>query len=126
KTLYLLASNESTLPAAKKLIASGESIDQKDNEEMSALAFALQNEELAAAERLLALGASPETPVTPAAIPVALLPVLDGNRTAIGVLQRAGVDYSKLRYRGSNALDLARQAGNEELLDALTPKGHTL
>jgi tetratricopeptide (TPR) repeat protein len=126
KTLYLLASNESTMPAAKKLIASGEGVDQKDNEEMTALAFALQNEEFGAAERLLALGANPETSVTPAAIPVALLPVLDGNRTAVGVLQRAGVDYSKLRYRGSSALDLARQTGNDEILDALTPKGHTL
>ena len=126
KTLYLLASNDSTTPAAKKLIASGEAIDQKDNDEMTALAFALQNDEFGAAERLLALGASPETPVTVAAIPVALLPVLDGDRTAIGVLQRAGVDYSKLRYRGSSALDLARQTGNDDLLDALSPKGRTL
>jgi tetratricopeptide (TPR) repeat protein len=125
-TLYLLASNDSTMPAAKKLVASGEAIDQKDNDEMTALALALQNGEFAAVERLLALGAGPETPVTAAAIPVALLPVLDGNRTAIGVLQRAGVDYSKLRYRGSTALDFARQNGDDALLDALQPKGRTL
>ncbi len=125
-TLYLLASNDSTMPAAKKLVASGEAIDQKDNEEMTALAYALQHGEFAAAERLLGLGAGPETPVTAAAIPVALLPVLDGNRAAIGVLQRAGVDYSKLRYRGSTALDFARQSGDDALLDALNKKGHTL
>jgi ankyrin repeat protein len=125
-TLYLLARNDSTAPAAKKLIASGEAIDQKDNEEMTALAYALQNDEFEAAERLLVLGARPETPVTAAAIPVALLPVLDGNRMAIGVLQRAGVDYSKLRYRGVSALELARQAGNDELVQALNPKGRIL
>ena len=125
-TLYLLAGNDSTMPAAKKLVASGEAIDQKDNNEMTALAFALQNGEFGAAERLLALGAGPETLVTAAAIPVALLPVLDGNHAAIGVLQRAGVDYSKLRYRGATALDFARQSGDEALLDALNKKGHTL
>jgi tetratricopeptide (TPR) repeat protein len=125
-TLYLLASDDSTLPAAKKLVATGEAIDQKDNDEMTALAFALQRGELEAAQRLLALGAGPETPVTAAEIPVALLPVIDGNVAAIRVLRQAGVDYSQLRYRGATALDFAKQTGDDALLEALTPGGHTL
>jgi hypothetical protein len=56
----LLAASDKTTPAAKKLIASGEPIDQQDNEKLTALAHALQNQDLAAA-RLLMLGAHPDT-----------------------------------------------------------------
>ena len=116
---YLLASDASTMPAAQKLVATGEAVDQKDNAGMTALALALQSGDLEAAERLLDLGAGPETLVTPAAVPVALLPVVDGNFAAIALLRRAGVDYSKLRYRGATAIDWANEVGDEALLEAL-------
>jgi tetratricopeptide (TPR) repeat protein len=125
-TLCLLASSDSTLPAAKKLIAGGEGVDQKDNQLMTALAHALEMDKLDAAERLLRLGASPETPVGLEAMPVALLPVLDGNVHAIRIMQRAGVDYSKLRYRGVTALDIAKQIGDTDLLAALKSEERTL
>jgi tetratricopeptide (TPR) repeat protein len=125
-TLYLLAGSDSTISAAKRLIADGEAVDQKDNEEMTALAYALQAQELDAAERLLDLGARPDTPVSVEAIPVALLPVLNGDAEAIRRLKRAGVDYSKLRFRGATALDFAKQIGDDELLKALQPDGRTL
>jgi tetratricopeptide (TPR) repeat protein len=123
--LHLLASHASTMPAAKKLVAAGESVDQKDNAGMTALAFALQSDELESAQRLLDLGADPERPVTAADIPVALLPVIDGNLPAIALLRRAGVDYSKLRYRGETAVDLAREAGDTVLLEALVGREGT-
>ncbi len=116
---HLLASHSSTMPAAKKLVAAGEAVDQKDNAGMTALALALQSSELEAAQRLLDLGAGLETPVTTAAIPVALLPVIDGNFPAIAFLRRAGVDYSKLRYRGATAVDLVKELGDSTLLQAL-------
>lgn len=125
-TLCLLASSDSTMSAARKLIAAGEAIDQIDNEQMTALAHALQMGKLEAAERLLRLGARPETPVGVEAMPVALLPVLDANLDAIRVMQQAGVDYSKLRYRGATALDFAKQMGDDALLEALTRKNRTL
>ena len=124
---YLLASDPSTIPAASKLIATGEAVDQKDNAGMTALAFALRGDELATAERLLALGAGWRTPVTVAAVPVALMPVLDGNLPAIALLRRAGVDYSKLQYRGATAIDWAKEAGDDALLRALVgTEGRTL
>lgn len=116
---YLLASHASTLPAAQKLVATGEAVDQKDNAGMTALALALQGGDLEATDRLLDLGADPEALVTPAAVPVALLPVVDGNLAAIALLRRAGVDYSKLRYRGATAIDWANEVGDEALLEAL-------
>ncbi len=45
---------------------------------------------------------------------------------AVRSLQQAGVDYSKLRYRGATAADFAAASGNKELMDALTRGGSTL
>jgi tetratricopeptide (TPR) repeat protein len=123
---YQLASSARTAAAAKQLIAAGERVDQRDNEGMTALARALQSDDLGAARRLLALGARPDTLVGPFEIPVALIPVMEGNLEAVRTLQQAGVDYSKLRYRGASALDLARQSGNKALVRALSQSGAAL
>ena len=57
--------------------------------------------------------------MTTDAIPVALLPVSSRNLAAIAFLRRAGVDYSKLRYRGATVVDLIRETGDIVLLQAL-------
>jgi tetratricopeptide (TPR) repeat protein len=118
--LYLLASNDNTMAAARKLLATGEGIDEKDNEQMTALGYALEEGQVETAERLLRLGARADTPVGIDAMPVALLPVLKGNVEEIRVLKRAGVNYSKLRYRGATAFDFAKQMGSDALLQELT------
>ena len=120
--LYLLATSERTTPAAKQLIASGEQIDQRDNDKLTALAYALQNQDLAAARRLLALGARPETPVGFGEVPVAFMAVMEGNIEAVRMMQQFGTDYSKLRYRGATALDFAKQSGDSALLETLAHK----
>ena len=122
RPLYLLASSDRTTPAARKLIGAGESIDQQDNEKLTALAYALQNQNLQAAKCLLALGARPDIPVGEAGIPVALLPVLDADVDAVRLMRRSGVNYSKLKFRGATALDIAKRMGNPALLDAIGGK----
>ena len=78
------------------------------------------------AGRLLALGARTDALVGSEQMPVALLPVLSGDLAAIQLLQRAGVDYSQLRFRGASALDFARQKGDEQLLRVLEPSSRRL
>jgi len=124
--LYMLATGERSLPALKKLLAAGEKIDERDSINMTALAYALQNRDLPAARRLLALGARPEFPVGPGGVPVALMPVMEVDIDEIRLMQHSGVDYSKLRFRGTTALDYAKQSGNKELLNVLMGKGATL
>jgi tetratricopeptide (TPR) repeat protein len=124
--LYMLATGERSLAALEKLLVSGEKIDERDNDNMTALAYALQNRDLPAVRRLLALGAQPEFPVGPVGMPVALLPVMDANVEEIRLMQRSGVDYSKLRFRGATALDYAEQSGNKQLLVILGRKRETL
>jgi len=65
------------------------------------------------------LGARADAPVGISQMPVALLPVMEGNIEAVRMMRRFGVDYSKLRFRGATAIDFAKQSGNSELLDAL-------
>jgi len=122
KPLYLLATSDRTTPAAKKLIAVGEPIDQQDNEKLTALAYALQNQDLAAARRLLTLGAHPDTPVGATGLPVALLPVLSADADAVRMLRQSGVNYSKITFRGATALEIAKRIGDPALIDALGGK----
>ena len=54
---YRLATSENTMPALRKLLATGEAIDYEDNDGMTALAYAVQRRDGAAIKRLLSLGA---------------------------------------------------------------------
>jgi len=122
RPLYLPAMSDRTTAAARKLIAAGEEIDQKDNDRLTALAYALQDGDLDAARRLLGLGARPDTPVGEAQIPVALLPVIAGNADAVRMLRHSGVNYSKLNFQGASAFEIAKGTGNSALLEALGNK----
>lgn len=126
RALYLLASSERTVLAARQLVTAGEPIDQKDNDNFDALAYALQNRDRDAVRRLIGLGARPDTPVGVPEVPVALFPVLDEDVADVRLLRRLGVRYSKLRYRGVTALDFAKQQGNQAMLSALGSGSTTL
>jgi tetratricopeptide (TPR) repeat protein len=123
--LYMLATSTHTAAALKPLLAAGEKIDEQDNEGMTALAYALQNHDLQAARRLLGLGARPDVQLS-AGVPLALMPVMEGNIDGIRLLRQFGVDYSKVRFRGATALDYAKQTGNQDLLHALTDRSTEL
>jgi Tfp pilus assembly protein PilF len=122
RSLYLLASSERTVVAARKLIDTGESIDQYDNDRFNALAYAVQSRNYSIATRLIRLGARPQAPIGPAQMPVALLPVTEGDLDGIRLMKKSGVDYSKLQYQGKSVLELVRQTGDRKLIDALDPK----
>jgi tetratricopeptide (TPR) repeat protein len=125
-SLYLLAASDRTAPAAKQLISSGESIDQKDNEGRTALSYALEKRDLSAARRLLVLHARPDIPIGPEEVPLALMPVIEENLAAIRLLREFGVNYSKLSFRGHTAIEFAKQSQNHELLKALGGGGTSL
>jgi Tfp pilus assembly protein PilF len=118
--LYQLATSERTVEAARQLKASGENIDQRDNRHYTALAHALEHRDSGATERLLRLGARPDALIGHDDMPIALLPVLASDFEGIRLMRQYGVDYSKLRFGGSTAIDHAKRIGNQRLLDALT------
>lgn len=124
--LYLLASSDHTVKAAKQLLATGESIDQQDNEKLNALSYAFQRNDLAAVRRLLRLGAHVDTPVGDGGMPVSLLPVLSSDIEGIRLMQEFGVDYAKVRFQGVTAVEMAKRMGDRKLLRILDPKGDIL
>jgi ankyrin repeat protein len=126
RTLHLLAASDRTLVAAKRLIESGESIDQRDNAKMTALAYALAQRDLAAAQRLLRLGARPEAKIGYDDMPAALIPVMRADVAGIRLMQQSGVDYAKLKFQDMTAFEFARQLGDKALVDALDPKARRL
>ena len=76
--------------------------------------------------RLLQLGAKPDAPEGAQRMPAALIPVLARDADGIRLMQEAGIDYAKLRFQGTTALDYARSQGDEELLKLLDPRGGKL
>jgi len=123
---YRLASSDHTVPALEKLLTTGESLDVKDNQGMTALALAVEEHDAAAIKRLLTLGARADIPVGYGDTPLALLPVIEGEVETVRMLQQAGVDYSSIRYHGATAFDIAKQMGDDALLRVLGRKDHAL
>jgi hypothetical protein len=58
-----LATSDRTVGVIKQMLVAGESIDQRDNDKLNALALALRHNDLGAARRLIRLGAHPQAPV---------------------------------------------------------------
>ncbi|HEX2547304.1 MAG TPA: hypothetical protein VHL79_20645 [Ramlibacter sp.] len=124
--LYWLATSEKGAAVAQQLVAAGENISLQDEKQLDALAHALRNGESRVAHRLVRMGAKPDALVGPEQMPVALIPVLTRDFDSIRVLQRGGVDYTRLRYRGSTAVDHARGQDDQKLLQLLDPKAGSL
>ncbi len=118
RALYLLATNDLTVEAVRRLTQSGETIDEKDNAGLTALAHALEAKDYAAAKRLIKLGARPDREVGPQGVPLALVPVLEGDVDSIRFLRGLGLDYSKLRFQGATGIELARRSGNGQVIRA--------
>jgi tetratricopeptide (TPR) repeat protein len=120
--LYMLARSERTMAAARQLIESGEAVDLRDNQKFTALAHALQYRDHGAAQRLIQLGARTDALVGPGDMPIALLPVMQGDVLGVKLMRKAGVDYGRLRYNDARVIDEVRRSGNRQLLEAMDPK----
>ncbi len=126
RAFYLLAGNDRTLPAARRLTAIHESVDALDNQDMNALAYALTQHELQTAKRLIGLGARPDLPVGAAKMPAAFIPVANEDAEGIRLMQHSGIDYTTLRFQGTTAVEQARHLGRPELLKMLDPKSNAV
>jgi ankyrin repeat protein len=119
---YALASSDKGMAVGKQLVGSGEKLNVQDGEQLDALAYALSNGDTSSARRLLRMGANPVAEIGPQKMPAALIPVIRRDIEGIRLMQRAGVDYAKLRYEGTTAPDHARKEGDTKLLQLLDPK----
>lgn len=126
RLFYVLAARERTSAVAGKLVAAGDAIDVRDEDEYNALSYALRAEQPDAARRLLHLGAKPDALVGAEQMPVAMIPVLSRDAESIRLMQRAGIDYTTLRFQGYTAIDHARSRNDIELLQWLDARSGKL
>jgi DNA-binding ferritin-like protein len=90
-----------------------------DRRGLNALAYALAAHATDAAERLVRLGARTDTLLGGESMPVALVPVLTHDADGVRLMVRSGVDYRTLRYQGASAFDIARSAGDADVVKAM-------
>lgn len=109
------------LPAGEPLLQRARSsIDMRDANGYTALAYALVNGQIEAAKRLMAQGASPTLEIGAEKVPLILLPVLRGNPEGVRFLIDQGVDYTRVEYLGIPALGYAQQGGDKEIIGLLS------
>lgn len=126
RPIYLLATSEKTTVAIRKLLETGESIDQRDNNNWNALAYAVLAKNYSAQSRLVRLGARTDSLVGSEKVPVALLPVFQNDADGVRLMRKLGVDYSKVHYHGASILGHVKRSGNRELLEAMGPRANAL
>lgn len=119
RLFYKLGSSATTLKVATALTRSGENVDQKDNNGMTALAYAVERRDHETASRLAKAGASPIATIGEQAVPIALVPVFNNDLAGIRLMKRLGVNYSSIHFQGVTAMSYARKTGNKKMLDAL-------
>lgn len=123
--LYQLSKHDSTSKVLNELKQQFISVDTKDNNNLNALAYALMDNDIASARRLIALGASHTELVSDQEYPVALIPVFYQHTEGIQLLLESGVNLSALKYRGISALGYAEQLNNPEILRLIKGKFKT-
>ena len=119
RLFYRLGSSAATLKVATALAKSGENVDQKDNNGMTALAYAVERRDYETASRLVKVGASLLVTIREQAVPVALVPVFNNDLQGIRLMKRLGVNYSSIHFQGMTAMNYARKMGNKKMLDVL-------
>lgn len=114
-----MARSDRTASVIRELVAAGERIDQLDGRKFSALAYAINERDHAAARRLLRLGARTTTAVGEPPLPVALMPIMNSDAEGVRLMLQTGVDYANLRFEGTSGLEIARQIGDAAVLKTL-------
>jgi hypothetical protein len=122
RLFYELARNEKTSKVIAKLIENGSSLSEQDNEKLSALAYALIENDIDAAKRLIGFGAKFDELVGHDQYPVAIIAFYNQNVKAIALMQETGVDFINIKFNGMNAVEYAKRLNNKAILEIVVKK----
>lgn len=110
----ILADNPDYVP---ELLANGASLRSQYNRKLNALAYALMANDMLAASRLANFGANFDDMVGEEKYPVAMIAFLNQNVEAIALMQKSGINFSKLKFNGVSAIQYAKNLNNKAILD---------
>lgn len=125
RLVYQLSKHDSTSKVLNELKKQFVSVDTKDNDNLNALAFALMENNIASARRLLKLGAQPTESVSDQEYPVAMIPIFYQHKEGVQLMLESGVNLSAMKYRGISALGYAERLENPEILQLIKSKFKT-
>jgi tetratricopeptide (TPR) repeat protein len=123
--VYQLSRHENTSKIITELKQLFINIDTKDNNNLNALAYALMNNDIESARRLIRLGAQPTELVSDQEYPVAMIPLFYQHKEGVRLMLESGVNLSNMKYRGISALGYAEQLQNPEILQLIRSKFKT-
>lgn len=116
RLLYELARSGETSKIIPDLLRSGSSLNSQDNDKFNALAYSLFQSDLDAARRLVGHGAKFDDVVGEKQYPVALIPIMNQDVKGVAMMKESGIDFAKVKFDGSSAIDYAKRIGNPEII----------
>jgi len=117
--IFRLAQSGKTAPVIKGLIGDGISVDVTDNNGLTALAYALKNDDMEAVKRIISLGGDPNVTVGEGEISLLAIAVMKQNRESVIYLIENGADISGQAYEGVSLLEFAENMGFVDIAEVL-------
>lgn len=117
--IYWLGKSEYTLEAIQALLDDGTSIDVKDNNGMTGLAYSIKEDDIEAASRIVAMGGDTNSVIGNNDVPLLALAILSENTAAVKLLVENGADARAHIYDGVTLIELAEGMGYKEIEDLL-------
>lgn len=117
--VYTLAAEKETIKILKELIKSHLEIDMRDNENLTALSYALAHNNTDVAERLIDIGANAFAAVGHEEYPIAMVPIIYQHPEGVILMQEKGVNFQSIKFQGKPLVDFAEKTDNRELIKAV-------
>jgi tetratricopeptide (TPR) repeat protein len=122
--IYQLAYADTTTSVIQRLVGEGISIDVRDNHGMTALAYAVKDDNFEAVKRLIDMGGNPNAVVGDEKIPLLAVAVLGESEETIRYLVAKGADVNA-QVGGVSIVELAERMGYHKIAEVLKKGGGT-
>lgn len=122
KLLYTLATDDQTAEVLDEFKKKTISIDIRDGNNLNALTYALMENNVDAARRLIKHGAKLTEIVGEQNYPIAMTPIFYQHIEGVQLMLDQGISLSSVKFRGESAIDYAEKSQNTEIIRLVKSK----
>ncbi|WP_339412338.1 hypothetical protein [Pseudomonas sp. EA_35y_Pfl2_R5] len=122
KLLYTLAGDDKTAGVLDELKKKTISIDIRDGNNLNALTYALMENNVDAARRLIKHGAKLTEIVGEQNYPITMTPIFYQHIEGVQLMLDQGISLPSVKFRGESALDYAEKSQNTEIIRLVKSK----
>jgi len=116
KLLYTLAGDDQTAGVLDELDKKTISVDIRDGKNLNALSYALMENNVDAARRLIKHGAKLTEIVGEQNYPISMMPIFYQHIEGVQLMLDQGISLSSVKFRGESAIDYAEKSQNTEII----------